>query len=123
MQAQQAGYAETIGKRRYYLTDWQSHRWGTESSAINMPVQGSGADQKDLMIWLISEKFPEVEFKLDMHDGLFFDIPKENRNEIALEMRDYANKVDYGKYWSREIPMPLTFDVAVGENYKDKKEL
>lgn len=46
--SRQKGYTETFSGRRYKLTDWSSHRWITESSAINVPIQGSGADMKEI---------------------------------------------------------------------------
>ena len=117
--AQEQGYAETIGRRRYHLSDWGSHRWGTESSAINTPIQGSGADQKDLIIWLVSEQFPEARFSLDIHDeGIFF-LPSDCSKELNTEIVHFLNGIDYEKYWQREIPIPLTFEGQLGKNFKD----
>lgn len=119
MESQNKGYAETIGGRRYQLTDWSTHRWGTESSAINMPVQGSGADQKDLVVWLLSETFPEIKFSLDIHDeGVFF-LPEQYADELNVEIVHYLNNIRYEDYWNCEIPMPLTFEGQLGDNFKD----
>lgn len=121
-ESEEKGYAETIARRRYYLTDWDTHRWSTESSAINTPVQGSGADQKDLVIWLVSEKFPEAIFIQDIHDeGVFF-LPKKYSEELNKEIVHFLNGIDYEFYWQREVPMPLSFEGQLGSNFKDCKE-
>ena len=122
IEAREKGYAETIGGRRYYLTDWDSHRWATESSAINTPIQGSGADQKDLIIWLVSEKFPEIKFSLDVHDEGIFYLPSQHLEELNKEIVHFLNNIRYEEYWNREIPMPLTFEGQMGVNFKDCKE-
>lgn len=116
------GYTETIAKRRFYLTDWATHRWGTESSAINTPIQGSGGDQKDLVIWLVSQEFPELKFALDMHDGLFWFIPQENQDELKKDILSFILKIDYEHWWQREIPVPLEFEGMIGPNFKEKVE-
>lgn len=121
-EARAKGYAETIGSKRYYLTEWNEHGWQTESSAINTPVQGSGGDQKDLVIWQISENFPELLFALDMHDGLYFFIPKTNQDELKKDVLSFVNKIDYESFWQKDVPVPLRFDGAIGPNFKDKKE-
>lgn len=121
-EAQEQGYAETIARRRYYLSDWASHRWGTESSAINTPVQGSGADQKDLVIWQISKKFPEAHFALDIHDEGIFYLPIDHMEEMNKDIVYFLNGLDYEKFWDREVPMPLTFEGQIGTNFKDCEE-
>lgn len=122
LESMNKGYAETIAGRRYYLTDWDTHRWGTESSAINTPIQGSGADQKDLVIWLVSEKFPEIRFTLDIHDEGIFYLPESNAEELNKEIVHFLNAIDYSKYWNTEIPMPLTFEGQLGDDFKNCEE-
>lgn len=119
IEAQKKGYAETIAGRRYYLSDWQSHRWATESSAINTPIQGSGADQKDLIIWLVSKKFPELQFTLDIHDEGIFYLPPEDAEELNKEVVHFLNGINYNYYWNTELPMPLQFEGQLGDNFKD----
>jgi len=122
--AKQNGYAETIAGRRYQLTDWNSKAWATESSAINFPIQGFGADHKDVAISSIFKQFPEVIFVLDLHDGLWYYIPDDRPKELLLEMRDYLNtKVDYNQLWDADIPIPLLFDAQLGPNFKNVHEL
>ncbi len=118
-ESQERGYTETVAKRRYYLTDWANHRWATESSAINTPVQGSGADQKDLIIWLVSKQFPEAKFTLDIHDEGIFYLPEQHADELNKEIVHYLNGIDYDSYWNTELPMPLQFEGQLGDNFKD----
>jgi DNA polymerase-1 len=121
-EARNKGYAETIAGRRYYLTDWSKHRWATESSAINMPVQGSGADQKDLIVWLVSEQFPEITFSLDVHDEAIFFLPEDNAEELHKEVVHFLNCIDYNKWWNMNVPMPLHFEGILGDNFKEGEE-
>jgi DNA polymerase I-like protein with 3'-5' exonuclease and polymerase domains len=116
--ARALGYAETIAKRRVYLRNQTG--WSADSTAINTPVQGSGADQKYLVIWKVSEAFPEVTFLLDMHDGLYWSVPSA---ECAQDMKRFINDINYQAAWDTEVLVPLRFDVAVGANFKDKKEI
>lgn len=122
IKAMNAGFAETIAGRRFYLTDWKDHKWGTESSAINTPIQGSGADQKDLIIWKVSEQFPEVQFTLDIHDEGIFYLPRENCEELNKDIVHFLNGLKYDEIWQTEVPMPLTFEGQIGKNFGECEE-
>jgi len=118
------GYAESMAGRRYKLDFWDKEsKWSTESSAINFPIQGSGADMKDLAIQEIGKYFPEFEFWFDLHDGLHYEVKNDVPNSRLIECREMLNKMDYGKWWGYTPTVPLTWDVQVGSRWSELKEL
>ena len=115
--ARRAGYAETLAGRRYGISEWSGQSWKSESSAINTPIQGSAADHKEATLWQVSEKFPEINFILDVHDELNFFGPDED--EIYPEVLRFMNTIDYEALWDKELHVKLPFDGVVGMNFKE----
>ena len=70
--ARKTGYAETVGGRRFKIDKFD---WTGESSAINLPVQGSGADHTYATIALINKHWPDMILVLQLHDGLYYFCP------------------------------------------------
>lgn len=115
-------YTETLGGRRYKITDWSSKRsWQSESTALMMPIQGSGSSMKNIAIAETFEKVKEAQFALDLHDASFFWVPKERSKEIAKEIDDVLANIDYKKYWARDIPIKLLYESKLGESFADVK--
>lgn len=122
--ARRKGYAESISGRRYYLTDWSGRsRYGTEQSAINFPIQGTGGDHKEVAITSLGRKFPEAILLLDLHDGLWYGLPEEGALELALEMQNHINQVNFSEVWNKEIAIPLPFDLKFGTTFGNVKEV
>jgi DNA polymerase-1 len=120
--AKDKGYAESIAKRRYYLKFWNGRtEYPTEQSAINFPIQGSGGDHKNVAISMIARKFPEAQFVLDLHDGIWYYLPEENAVELAREIRDDLNSTDWSAMWRTDIKLPLPFDAKVGPSFGEVK--
>ena len=118
------GYAVTLAGRRFRLIYWdKENRWSTESSAINFPIQGAGADMKDLAIQEIDRYFPEFEFWFDLHDGLHYEVPIDLPDSRLLECRDMLDNIDYLKWWGVTPAVPLTWDASVGADWAKLKEL
>lgn len=117
--ARNDGYAETLGGRRFGITEWGSKKWVSESSAINTPIQGSAADHKEATLWLVSKQFPEISFMLDIHDELVFDIP--NDKDLCKEIIDFTNKINYSELWNKELNLKLPFDSLMGYNFAEKE--
>lgn len=118
------GYAETLGGRQYKLQYWgKDSRWGTESSAINFPIQGTGADMKELAIWQLQVHFPEFIFWFDLHDGLHYLVPVAVSDDRLREGRGMLNALDYFKHWGADISVPLVWDCQVGPNWAELEEL
>lgn len=120
-ESRQLGYTQTFSKRRYKLTDWASHRWVTESSAINVPIQGAGADMKEIAIVETFDKVPEALFVLDLHDANFFYVKKEDAARLHGELDQVLNGIDYQKYWGFELPIDLPYESKRGLTFADVK--
>lgn len=115
------GYTEAFGGRRFKLTDWQTHRWATESSAIMVPIQGSGASMKEIAISELRKNVPEFNFALDLHDASFGYMKLDQAKEIFEKAEDCLNNIDYSKYWGFEPPIKLPYDGMWGANFADVK--
>lgn len=116
-----SGYTEAFGGRRFKLTDWQSHRWGTESSALMVPIQGSGASMKEIAISELYRNFQDVTFALDLHDASFFYMKEEIADERFKQVETHLNKIDYEPYWGFKLPIPLPYDGGMGTSFADVK--
>jgi len=118
------GYAETLAGRRFKLSYWsKDDRWATESSALMFPIQGSGADMKDLAIQELTKHYPQFEFWFDLHDGLHMQVAEDVPNEVLLEARQMLDDLDYNKWWGYTPSIPLTWDVSVGPRWSQLEEL
>lgn len=120
-ESKQKGYVEVFGGRRYKLTDWGSKQWATESSAINVPIQGAGASMKEIAIKETFDKVPDALFALDLHDANFFYIKKGETQRVAKELDHVLNSIDYSKYWGFTPPIPLEYESDFGNNFADVK--
>ena len=120
-ESKQKGYVEVFGGRRYKLTDWDTHRWATESSAINVPIQGAGASQKEIAIKETFEKVPAARFALDLHDASFMYIAREDAQRLKPELDSAFNSIDYSKYWGFTPSISLPFESMMGDNFADVK--
>lgn len=126
------GYAESFSGRRFGLgnTDWKAAyfagenpaavdlNWQGESSAINMPIQGSGADLTELVVALVAKKFPDLIFQVTVHDSLTWLIPD---TMDPNEVRDYVNSIPYKDYYGIDFAVTFPMDFAIGPNFADLK--
>lgn len=108
-------YAETFAKRRYIIDELN---WQGESSAINMPIQGSGADLMELVIALVLVRFPELIFQVTVHDSLSWLIPD---SLDPLLVKDFVNNIDYSAYYNHTFSVTFPLDFAIGPNFADLK--
>lgn len=123
-EAKDKGYAESIGGRRFHLKFWSGkYEYGTEQSAINFPIQGSGGDHKNAAISILARKFPEASFRLDLHDGIWYYLPIDHAKELALDMRDTLNKTNWSRLWNRDIKLPLPFGAKIGPSFGEVKSI
>jgi len=116
--AKEMGYAETYNGRRFALTDWRYNRWPTEQSAINMPIQGAGGDQKELAVMMMTEKHPEFIYGFDLHDALFMYLKKEDLSkELIMAAKETLNNLPYEEMWGWKPSIPMPWDCSIGENW------
>ncbi|RKZ71954.1 MAG: hypothetical protein DRQ48_01840 [Gammaproteobacteria bacterium] len=122
--AKYIGYAETLAGRRFKLIYWdKANRWSTESSAIMTPIQGSGADMKDLAIQEMHKHFPNQIFWFDLHDGLHYQVPVDTPESEIFAARTMLNELDYKHWWGYDPSIPLTWDASEGKRWSELKEL
>jgi len=115
--AARKGYAETVSGRRYYINKMD---WEGESSAINMPIQGSGMDIAEVVITEVCEAYPDNIFQLAVHDSLTWLIPEDADHE---ELARFVNSVDFDKAFGKTFSLRFPLDCAVGINLADMENI
>lgn len=115
------GFCETYGGRRFKLSNWREERWGTESSAIMVPIQGSGASMKEIAIATLFEKLPEFHFALDLHDASFGYVKSDISKEVFKEAEHILNGIDYEPFWGFKPSIELPYDGKMGKTFADVK--
>ena len=119
--SKQSGYTEAFGGRRFKLSKWHSDRWMTESSAINVPIQGAGASMKEIAIAEMYVKNPSSQFALDLHDASFMYVPEENHTRSIKELDETLANINYSKYWGFTPSIPLPYESKFGVNFSQVK--
>ncbi len=120
------GYVETLAGRQVQLVDpWdKAHRWMLESTCINYPVQGTGADQKYLALMCMKPVMTKHRafFWFEMHDGVYFLVPHENTQAFCAEGQHVLTNLPYKRAWGFTPPIPLPWDVKFGPSWGELKE-
>lgn len=119
------GYAETRAGRRMALTDWHRNEWGTQQTAINFPIQGTGGDMKELALAVLTPKFPELIFGFDLHDALFMYIKSDHPHKMDV-LRSALNVLDnlpYKQAWGWEPSTPIPWDGSIGPDWGNMEEI
>lgn len=120
-ESKEAGYTEEFGGRRYKLSNWNEKSWVTESAALMFPIQGSGASMKNIAVHEMASKFSDVHFVLDLHDANFSVAPEDVAEERFKQMNEVLDNIDYSKYWTRPVTIPLPYEGGFGDNFGDVK--
>jgi len=120
-EAKTAGYVEVFGGRRYKLSKWSTDRWITESSAINVPIQGAGASMKEIAIAEMFHKNPDCMFAMDMHDASFMYVREDEAEAKAKELDETLSSINYSKYWGFTPSIPLPYESKFGVNFSQVK--
>jgi DNA polymerase-1 len=119
--AQRLGYAETLAGRTFLTPESffnnKKDSWSTQSSAINFPIQGSGADMKELAIATLHRKFPELLFAFDLHDGLFYYVKQGTPIELLHDVQHALDNLDYESAWGITPSIPMTWDGEFGPDW------
>ena len=109
------GYVTTLFGRRRYIDELKSHnqnmRRAGERAAINAPIQGTASDLVKLAMIHAHESLP-IPLLLQVHDELLFECPKEDAEELGLEIKRIMESV-------AELKVPLKVNVGVGLNWDD----
>lgn len=124
---QQLGYAETFAGRRVKLEgNWSGKDgWSLGSTAINYPIQGTGADMKYLALAAVKDFLTQNRcyFYYELHDGLFWLLPENDWERCAHGIHDILNSLPYEKAWGWVPPVHLNWDCKVGPTWGDLKDL
>jgi DNA polymerase I-like protein with 3'-5' exonuclease and polymerase domains len=124
--AQRDGFVETLDGRRVHMTgSWSySDRWAMESTAINYPIQGTGAGQKYLALAVLRPYLRTIgaQFAWDLHDGIYFYIPVAAVRDAIPHMLHTLNTLPYRRAWGLTPPIPLPWDCKIGRSWGDLQE-
>lgn len=142
--AQLHGWVETIAGRRVtvgHKEEWRrlavtedksgavqegmvDNTWQAESTAINFPVQGSGADQKYLGLKVLRDYLPEVngKFAFELHDGVFLYIPDEYAEKAVSNIKRLLSNLPYTSAWGVHLPIQFPVDAKWGKSWGSLKE-
>lgn len=115
------GFAETRGHRRIQLKNLNIYE--QQQTAINFPIQGTGADMKTLAIAVLRTEFnDDVMYAWDLHDALFLYV---RDNAKALEtVRRIRSKLDalpYTQAWGWTPSVSLPWDSKAGQSWGSLK--
>jgi DNA polymerase-1 len=112
------GYAETLaGSRVQLIGDWSGKmKWPLESTSINYPIQGTGADQKYLAMSVLKDYMVGVggRMVLDLHDGLYWLVPKAKSMKALHDCKWLLDNLPYKRAWDFTPPVPLPWDAKIG---------
>ena len=121
-QTRKEGNVRTMFGRMRPIPDIESRnpnqRGFAERTAINTPLQGTGADLIKLAMISLDRKLTERKLKarmvLQVHDELLFEVPLAETDEVAALVRAEMEGVV-------KLKVPLVADVAFGPNWRDLK--
>jgi DNA polymerase-1 len=116
------GFVRTMFGRLRPIPDIESRnpnqRGFAERTAINTPLQGTGADLIKLAMISLDRKLTERRLKtrmiLQVHDELLFEVPFEETDEVASLVRAEMEGVV-------KLKVPLVADLSFGPNWRDLK--
>lgn len=126
LRCKQTGYAETYAGRRVQLKgNWAGREaWPMESTAINYPIQGTGADQKYLALAVLRTILPQygAYFYFELHDGLFIIIPDQHVAKAVPEIQRRLSNLPYKEAWGVTLPIQFPTDAKTGKTWGDLKD-
>ena len=121
-QTRKDGFVRTMFGRMRPIPDIESRnpnqRGFAERTAINTPLQGTGADLIKLAMISLDLKLAERKLRtrmvLQVHDELLFEVPANEKDEAATMIRAEMEGVV-------KLKVPLVADLAFGPNWRDLK--
>jgi DNA polymerase-1 len=121
-QVRRDGYVRTMFGRMRPIPDMESRnpnqRGFAERTAINTPLQGTGADLIKLAMISIDRQLTVRKLKtrmiLQVHDELIFEVPNDETAEVEQLVRTEMEGV-------AKLRVPLVADLGFGPNWRDLK--
>lgn len=127
MIARQKGYVMSKGHRRCSITKWdRENEYKSSQTAINFPIQATGADQKILALYYLRDFLYAhgIQFAWDLHDGMFFYIPDDivpvNR---AMDMVGILNELPYEEAWGWKPQVKFPVEAKFGKRWGELEVL
>lgn len=121
------GYVETLAGRRINVGfDWpEDRKWALESTCINFPIQGVGADQKYLGLAAIKDYVNQHDgrFYYELHDGIYNVFPEHKAEKAAHDLKAILSNLPYSKAWGLKLPIAFPVDAKIGATWGDLKEM
>jgi DNA polymerase-1 len=119
-ETRRTGSVRTMFGRLRPIPDIESRnpnqRGFAERTAINTPLQGTAADLIKLAMISLDRKLTERKLKtrmvLQVHDELIFEVPADEREEIAVLVRAEMEGVV-------QLNVPIVADLGFGPNWRD----
>ena len=119
-ETRKTGSVRTLFGRVRPIPDIESRnpnqRGFAERTAINTPLQGTAADLIKLAMIALDRKLSERKLKtrmvLQVHDELLFEVPDEEKDEVAALVREEMEGVV-------KLKVPLVADLGFGPNWRD----
>ena len=119
-ETRKTGSVRTMFGRLRPIPDIESRnpnqRGFAERTAVNTPLQGTAADLIKLAMIALDRKLSERKLKtrmvLQVHDELLFEVPDEEKDEVAALVREEMESVV-------KLKVPLVADLGFGPNWRD----
>ena len=119
------GYAETLAGRRVQLVGrWnRTDSWALESTSINFPIQGIGADQKYLALAVARNELSKWGgyMYFELHDGIYWIFPAAKAEAAAHHFKKILSNLPYKQAWGVDLPIQFPVDAKIGPNWGDLK--
>lgn len=123
--ARNNGYVENMAGRKHHLDKWSGEdEWMSQQTAINFPIQSTGAEQKILALYELRKFMSEegVLLAWDLHDGMYFFVPESvMQDDVIAQMVNIASNLDYEKAWGWKPKVKFPVEAKVGDNWADLK--
>jgi DNA polymerase I len=121
---QRLGYAETLAGRRVEVKgDWSrgsKTKWALESTAINYPIQGVGAEQKYLALAKLKDEAYskyDAHFFMDLHDGIYNLVKDDQVEKFIMTCKKILDTLPYQEAWGYTPSVPLPWDASFGPSW------
>jgi DNA polymerase I len=119
------GYVMNMAGRKHLLTSWfGDDEWKSQQTAINFPIQSTGAEQKILALFELRKLLQRegIQLAWDLHDGMYFFVPDSMmRDDVILEMIEIASNLNYEKAWGWAPQVKFPVEAKVGDNWAELK--
>lgn len=127
------GYVETLFGRRRFFPRLQHASLNSQEAqadlraAINAPIQGAAADiLKFAMLKLhdYMKSRPSVKMTLQVHDELVFEVPDDDTEQVAIEIRNIMqDAIEDNPIRPMVFAVPLQANASCGMNWLEMKSV